>query len=78
MLLAFALQWQISSTGYHASLYGGMIISAVLCSPLFFCLFRTYVGIIRFSSFVDILRLFVCITVIYGLLGTGNFCWPFF
>ncbi len=35
---------------------------------MFFRVFRTYSNVLRFSSFVDIMRIFVSLTVSYGLL----------
>ena len=78
MLLAYTLQWKISSITFNASLYSWMGALAVLCCALFFQIFHTYVGIIRFSSFVDIYRVFICLTLSFGLLGLGNFCWALF
>lgn len=75
MLLAFALQWRISSVTYDITLYRWMMVATVLCSAIFFQIFHTYIGIIRFSSFVDIYRVFISLTLSYGLLGLGNFCW---
>lgn len=78
MLLAFALQWEISSVTYKTALYSWMGALAVLCCAVFFQAFHTYVGIIRFSSFVDIYRMFLCLTLSFGILWLGNFCWSFF
>ena len=78
MFLAFALQWEISSVTYETALYSWMGALAVLCCAIFFQVFHTYVGIIRFSSFVDIYRIFLCLTFSYGILWLGNFCWSLF
>lgn len=78
MLLAFALQWEISSVTYKTALYSWMGTLAVFCCAIFFQVFHTYVGIIRFSSFVDIYRMFLCLTLSYGVLWVGNLCWSFF
>lgn len=78
MLLAFIIQWEISSITYNTSLYSWMSVLTVLCCALFFQIFHTYVGIIRFSSFIDIYRVFICLTLSFGLLGLGNFCWWLF
>ena len=47
-----------SSVSYEISLYVWLTILAVLCNICFFHILRTYVGVIRFSSFVDIYRVF--------------------
>lgn len=77
MLLSYVLHWRILSEYYHFYPYVWMGIFTVLCSAFFFRVFHIYVGIIRFSSFVDIYRVFLCVTFIYGLLGIGNMCWRF-
>lgn len=74
MLLSYILYWRILSEYYHIGLYVWMGALAVICSAFFFRVFHIYVGIIRFSSFVDIYRVFLCVTFIYGLLGFGNLC----
>lgn len=74
MLLSYILHWRILSEYYHIGLYVWMGALALICSAFFFRVLHIYVGIIRFSSFVDIYRVFLCVTFIYGLLGLGNFC----
>lgn len=75
MLLACILQLGVSSIIYKVSLYIWMILFSLSCNLCFFSVFHTYVGVIRFSSFVDIYRVFISLTISYGLLGIGNFCW---
>lgn len=75
MFFAYILQYGLSSITYKTSLYTYMVIFALLGNICFFHLFHTYVGVIRFSSFVDICRVFLSLTSAYGLLGLGNFCW---
>lgn len=75
MLSAYVLQFEISSVVYSNSLYLWMLGLALLSNVCFFHLLRTYVGVIRFSSFVDIYRVFICLTLSYGILGAGNLCW---
>lgn len=78
MLLACILQLGISSIVYKMSLYVWMIFFSLFCNLCFFSAFHTYVGVIRFSSFVDIYRVFISLTLSYGVLGIGNFCWSAF
>lgn len=78
MLLACILQLGISSIVYKMSLYVWMIFFSLICNLCFFSVFCTYVGVIRFSSFVDIYRVFISLTISYGILGIGNFCWSVF
>ena len=78
MLLACILQLGVSSIIYKMSLYVWMIFFSLFCNLCFFSVFHTYVGVIRFSSFVDIYRVFISLTLSYGVLGVGNFCWSAF
>lgn len=75
MFLACVLQLGISSVAYEISLYVWMMGFSLVCNLCFFSIFDTYVGVIRFSSFVDIYRVFISLTISYGVLGIGNFCW---
>ncbi len=75
MLLACILQLGVSAIVYKMSLYVWMIFFSLFCNLCFFSVFHTYVGVIRFSSFVDIYRVFISLTISYGMLGIGNFCW---
>lgn len=75
IFLAYALQFWVSSIIYKVSLYIWMLFLSLLCNLYFFSVLHTYVGVIRFSSFVDIYRVFISLTLSYGLLGIGNFCW---
>lgn len=74
MLSACFLQYRLSSVSYEISLYVWLTILAVLCNVCFFHILRTYVGVIRFSSFVDIYRVLwksydkLCCTVFRELL----------
>ena len=75
MLSACFLQYRLSSVSYEISLYVWLTIWAVLCNICFFHILRTYVGVIRFSSFVDIYRVFWSLTISYVVLFLGNCCW---
>lgn len=68
MLSACFLQYRLSSVSYEISLYVWLTIWAVLCNICFFHILRTYVGVIRFSSFVDIYRVFWSLTISYAVL----------
>lgn len=62
------LQYRLSSVSYEISLYVWLTILAVLCNVCFFHILRTYVGVIRFSSFVDIYRVLWSLTISYAVL----------
>ena len=44
------------------------IVWTVIVNLVFFRVFRTYSNVLRFSSFIDIMRIFVSLTVSYALL----------
>lgn len=67
MLSACFLQYRLSSVSYEISLYVWLTILAVLCNVCFFHILRTYVGVIRFSSFVDIYRVLWSLTISYAV-----------
>lgn len=75
MFFAYLLQFRISSILHPFSLYIWMFFLALFSNVCFFHILRTYVGVIRFSSFVDIYRVFQSLTLGYGVLGLGNFFW---
>ncbi|MEG1546849.1 MAG: polysaccharide biosynthesis protein, partial [Bacteroides sp.] len=39
---------------------------------------HTYIGVLRYSSFVDISRIFVSLTLSYGLIITMDILYPSF
>lgn len=78
MLLAFTLQWEISSVAYNTFLYTWIGVFTILCCALYFRFFIPIVGVIRFSSFVDIYRLLICLTLNFSVFGLGSFCWSLF
>lgn len=75
IFFAYLLQFRISSILHPFSLYIWMFFLALFSNVCFFHILRTYVGVIRFSSFVDIYRVFQSLTLGYGVLGLGNFFW---
>lgn len=48
------------------------MLCAVLLNVIFFRCFRSYLGVLRYSSFVDIMRIFVSLTLGYIILTLGN------
>ncbi|MGN0036648.1 MAG: polysaccharide biosynthesis protein [Bacteroidaceae bacterium] len=48
------------------------LLAAVVANVFFFRCFRTYLGVLRYSSFVDIMRIFVALTISYIALVLGN------
>ena len=67
-LLAYALRYDFRSLFSESSSIDITIVWTVIVNVIFFRVFRTYSNVLRFSSFVDITRIFVSLTVSYALL----------
>ena len=67
-LLAYALRYDFRSLFSESSSIDITIVWTVIVNVKFFRVFRTYSNVLRFSSFVDIMRIFVSLTVSYALL----------
>ena len=67
-LLAYALRYDFRSLFSESSSLDVTIVCTVAVNLIFFRAFRTYSNVLRFSSFVDIMRIFVALTVSYALL----------
>ena len=67
-LLAYALRYDFRSLFLESSSIEKTIIWSVVVNLIFFRVFRTYSNVLRFSSFIDIIRIFVALTVSYVLL----------
>lgn len=67
-MLAYALRYDFRSLFLESSTVGTTILCTVVVNLIFFRVFHTYSGVLRFSSFVDIMRIFVSLTVSYVLL----------
>ena len=67
-LLAYALRYDFRSLFFVLSSIDVTIVCTVAVNLIFFRAFRTYSNVLRFSSFVDIMRIFVALTVSYALL----------
>lgn len=67
-LIAYALRYDFSMLFIDSSTVDKTICVAVLINLVFFRVFRTYSNVLRFSSFVDIMHIFVSLSVSYGLL----------
>ena len=62
-LLAYALRYDFRSLFSESSSIDITIVWTVIVNVIFFRVFRTYSNVLRFSSFVDIMRIFVSLTV---------------
>ena len=67
-LLAYALRYDFRSIFLESSTIDKTIVCTVIVNLVFFRIFRTYSNVLRFSSFIDIMRIFVSLTVSYELL----------
>ena len=67
-LLAYALRYDFRSLFSESLSIDVTIVCTVAVNLIFFRAFRTYSNVLRFSSFVDIMRIFVALTVSYALL----------
>ena len=67
-MLAYALRYDFRSIFLDSSTIDKTILWTVIVNLVFFRVFRTYSNVLRFSSFVDIMRIFVSLTVSYGVL----------
>ena len=67
-LLAYALRYDFRSIFLESSTIDKTIVCTVIVNLVFFRIFRTYSNVLRFSSFIDIMRISVSLTVSYALL----------
>ena len=67
-LLAYALRYDFRSIFLESPTIDKTIVWTVIVNLVFFRVFRTYSNVLRFSSFIDIMRIFVSLTVSYALL----------
>lgn len=67
-LLAYALRYDFRSIFLESPTIDKMIVCTIIVNLVFFRIFRTYSNVLRFSSFIDIMRIFVSLTVSYALL----------
>ncbi|MBQ7554582.1 MAG: polysaccharide biosynthesis protein [Bacteroidaceae bacterium] len=71
VLLAYLLRYSVDTIFLPSSSLGKSMLWITLVNIIFFRVFHTYANILRFSSFVDILHIFVSLTVSYLLLFIG-------
>ena len=67
-LVAYILRYDFQQVFNSLPNVDTSILYCVLIAIVFFKLFRTYSGVLRYSSFVDIMRLFVALSCIYVTL----------
>lgn len=67
-LIAYVLRYDFQQVFNTLPNVDTSILYCVLVAIIFFKLFRTYSGVLRYSSFIDIMRLFVALSCIYVTL----------
>lgn len=67
-LLAYALRYDFRSLFLNSSTIARTVCWAIAVNLVFFRVFRTYSNVLRFSSFIDIMRIFSSLSVSYGVL----------
>lgn len=71
-LIAFFLRYDIEGMVDDTASIEKFLVITVVVNAVFFRCFRTYLGVLRYSSFIDIMRIFVSLTFSYVLLILGN------
>ena len=72
---AFLLRFDWQSIWLYSAMVEKSILAVVVVNLVFFHVFRTYSNVLRFSSFVDVMRIFVALTVSYALLAVFAVVW---
>jgi len=76
--LAYSLCYDVDSMFLRFSKVSRTVVSTIFINLIFFRVFRTYSNVLRFSSFVDIIRLFGSLTVSYGILMIAAYSLDYF
>ena len=77
VLLAYLFRYDFSLDFTESRTLKHTVVLALLANLLVFLLFRSYANVLRYSSFVDILRIFVVLSLSYGIiLVCGLFGFP--
>lgn len=71
-LLSYALRYDFKSVFQDSSAFGKTVLAIVVVNLIFFRVFRIYSNVLRFSSFGDIMRIFLSLTLSYALLTVGS------
>lgn len=76
-LIAYILRFNTQDLLAEEVNIEGTLIAVVVVNVISFRCFRTFLGVLRYSSFIDIMRIFVALTVSYGIITLGNFIYYF-
>lgn len=77
LFLSGVLQFGILAISMEYALWGWTTLLCVGCNLIFFHLNRTYRGVVRYSSFIDVFRIFVSLTLGYITASIGVILWAF-
>lgn len=72
-MVAYALRYNLQSLAINAASVEVSLIITIVINVVFFRAFRTYSGVLRFSSFIDVMRIFISLSVSYTVLMIANF-----
>lgn len=76
IVLAYALRYDFSSLVFESVTIRKTLLMAIVVNLVLFKVFRTYSSVLRLSSFVDIARIFVALSVAYGVLALVSLLAP--
>lgn len=74
-LVAYTIRYNFNFIFIESEKFFVTIILSILINIPFFKVFRTYLAVLRFSSFVDILRIFGSLTASYSILIIMSYVW---
>ena len=76
MILAYAIRFTIDDAVEMGSEIRISTAVVLLLNLVFFRVFRTYSNILRYSSFVDVMHIFVALTLAYFSSAAVSWLWP--
>lgn len=71
-LAAYFLRYDMEGVAGDTSSMEKFLIASIVINVFFFRCFRTYLGVLRYSSFIDIMRIFVALTFGCVIMIMGN------
>lgn len=71
-LIAYTLRYNLQSLVTNSTSVEISLLITILVNIVFFRVFRTYSGVLRFSSFIDVMRIFVSLSMSYAILMVAN------
>lgn len=71
-LVAYTLRYNLQSLVTNSTSVEISLIITILVNIVFFRVFRTYSGVLRFSSFIDVMRIFLSLSMSYAILMVAN------